>query len=70
VSDGNLQSGTLAPLLAHLAAVGLLLLFQLQQWLALRLTNPCAAYAQACSHMIDATRAVGRRTRRTPGRRV
>jgi hypothetical protein len=65
VSDGNLQSGTLAPLLAQLVAVGLLLAFHLQQWLALRLTNPCAAYAQAWSHLIDATQAVGRRTRRT-----
>jgi hypothetical protein len=63
VSDGNLQSGTLVAVLAQFAAVALLLVFHLQQWLALRLTNPCAAYAQAWVHVIDATRAVGRRAR-------
>ena len=67
MTNGTLEPGSLATVLfGQLLAVGMLVAVPLQSWLWLRVTNPCAAYAEAWIHALAAVRHVrGRVGRRS-----
>lgn len=53
MSHGTFEPGSLATvLLGQFLAVGMLVAVPLQSWLWLRVTNPCAAYAEAWTHAL------------------
>lgn len=59
MSNGTLEPGSLATvLLGQFLAVGMLVAVPLQSWLWLRVTNPCAAYAEAWTHALAVARHV------------
>lgn len=65
MNNGTLEPGALATaLLGQFLAVGMLVAVPLQSWLWLRVTNPCAAYAEAWTHVL----AVARHLRARVGR--
>lgn len=59
MSNANLEPGSLATLLlAQLVVAAMLVAVRFQWWLALRVTNPCAAYAEVWLYLAAGARHV------------